>query len=221
VIAFVTIAVLLYVAADVIFLDPLLHQQREMAQKSQQDQQQIAVMQAEIQMRINAQSEDPDKANRLRLEMLRKQSTDIKAELMGMQKGLVSPEKMAALLEDILKRNGKLRLISLKTIPVTPLVETPAADAPAVPTVPAVKAPSGGPADPQSAKAAFGTVYKHAVEMTVQGTYLDMVNYLTLLESMPWQIFWGKAQLDAKDYSKATLTLTLFTLSLDQTWLNI
>lgn len=64
-------------------------------------------------------------------------------------------------------------------------------------------------------------LYRHGVEMVLQGTYLDMVAYMEALESLPVQLFWGRAQLDAQNYPEATLTLTLYTLSLDDKWLKL
>jgi len=64
-------------------------------------------------------------------------------------------------------------------------------------------------------------VYKHGVELVVKGNYTDLTQYLTRLEGLPWQMFWGKAELKVEEYPKAALTLTLFTLSLDKTWLRI
>ena len=64
-------------------------------------------------------------------------------------------------------------------------------------------------------------VYKHGVELVVKGSYADLTQYLMRLEGLPWQMFWGKAELKVEEYPKATLTLTLFTLSLDKTWLRI
>jgi MSHA biogenesis protein MshJ len=58
------------------------------------------------------------------------------------------------------------------------------------------------------------------VEIVVQGGYMDMMNYMAALEAMPWQLFWGRAKLSVDEYPNATLTLTLFTLSLDKAWLN-
>ena len=59
------------------------------------------------------------------------------------------------------------------------------------------------------------------VEIVVQGNYLDMLKYLTDLESMPWQVFWGKASLAVNEYPTATLTLTIYTLSMDKRWMGI
>ncbi|MFS2219099.1 hypothetical protein ACCD08_31790, partial [Telluria sp. Tellsp104] len=64
-------------------------------------------------------------------------------------------------------------------------------------------------------------LYRHGVELTVRGSYLDMVDYMQALESLPTQLFWGKAQLDAEAYPNVRLTLTLYTLSLDPKWMKL
>lgn len=64
-------------------------------------------------------------------------------------------------------------------------------------------------------------LYRHGVEMVLQGSYPDMVAYMEALERLPVQLFWGKAQLDARSYPDAKLTLTLYTLSLDDKWLKL
>ncbi len=38
---------------------------------------------------------------------------------------------------------------------------------------------------------------------------------------MPTQLFWGKAKLEVEEYPNARLTLTLYTLSLDQKWMTL
>ena len=55
----------------------------------------------------------------------------------------------------------------------------------------------------------------------MRGTYLDMLRYMAQLETIPMQVFWGKARLEVEEYPQATLTLTLYTLSLDKKWLNL
>jgi MSHA biogenesis protein MshJ len=64
-------------------------------------------------------------------------------------------------------------------------------------------------------------IFKHGVQMTVRGNYADLMQYLTALEKMPTQMFWGMAKLSVIQYPNAELTLTLYTLSLDKTWLQV
>jgi MSHA biogenesis protein MshJ len=55
----------------------------------------------------------------------------------------------------------------------------------------------------------------------VRGNYLDMIDYMNALETLPTQLFWGGAQLVVEEYPTSRLTLTLYTLSLDPKWLKL
>lgn len=217
-IIFTMAALVMISLVNTALLDPQFAKQKQMAQQLKQEQEQIAAIHADIQQRVKSREVDPDAANLMRLQLLKQQSAQMQASLRDMQNTLVSPDKMARLLEDIVRQNGQLRLMSLKTLPVTSLSEAVAG-----PIATGEKAAETAPAakDKRENKTAADLVYRHGVELTVQGGYLDMMNYMAALEAMPWQLFWGSAKLNVDEYPKATLTLTLFTLSLDKKWLNL
>lgn len=213
--AFAIAALVLVTIINTLILDPLLAEQKKASQKMRQEQQQIAAMQAEIQARVKTHGADPDSANRERLRRLNQQITDARGELLGLHKSMVSPDKMAAVLDDLLRSNGRLRLVAMKTLPVATLNEsTDFADGERTKATVAQgrKELSGGVAD---------GVFRHGVEIVVQGNYGDLLAYLAQIEGLPWQLFWESAKLNADTYPKSTLRLTLFTLSLDKAWLNI
>jgi MSHA biogenesis protein MshJ len=64
-------------------------------------------------------------------------------------------------------------------------------------------------------------IYKHGVKITVRGSYADLLQYLTALEKLPTQMFWGVAKMDVVKHPTVELTLTLYTLSLEKTWLQV
>lgn len=216
VILFVGAAAVLVYLVNFLLIDPQFAKQKMLAEQIRRDQAQMQEFQTLISQRIKAHALDPDAENRMRLQALKQRQTQLQENLQDMQKGLVSPDKMVGLLEDLLKRQGKLQLVGLKTLPVTGLKEDAAVDpkAPASSTAPATKGGAGNPADAD-------LIYKHGVEITLQGSYLDILDYMSELEKMPWQVFWGKARLEVDTYPRATITLTLFTLSLDKKWLNL
>lgn len=217
VIVFALAAVVIVVAVNLLFLDRQFARQKQLSSQIQSDQLKIDQMRAEMQLTVSNR-QDPDAASRERLKVVRQEAGRMQQALLNMQKGLVSPDKMTSLLEDILKRDGKLRLISLKTLPVTSLTEPSANKAPGAAAGPA----SNPPAKSQNPDvSASGTVYTHGVEIVVQGSYAQMLEYMKALESLPWQLFWGRAKLEVNDYPTATMSLTLYSLSLDRKWLNL
>jgi MSHA biogenesis protein MshJ len=107
-------------------------------------------------------------------------------------------------LEDVLTRNSRVHLVRLKTLPVTALVDREAKGEPA-------RAATQGGAD--------RLVYKHGIDLTLEGGYLDLLDYLARLEKLPWQMFWARTHIDATQYPRVQMTVTLYTLSLDEAWL--
>jgi MSHA biogenesis protein MshJ len=235
--------VFLAVVASILFVvytmtfEPLLVKQRILQAQIKQQQNQIAGIDTEITAKAQAYAADPDTPARERLKSLGQEIEHTRSGLLSMQKGLVAPEKIAPLLEQLLRGNGKLRLMSMKTLPATGLTE--AAQAAQAPTT-AKPAVAASPTSAAAAMVAAATVppasasapaapqakphellYRHGVEIVLQGSYLDMVNYMDELERLPVQLFWGKASLDAQQYPNSRLTLTLYTLSLDSKWMKL
>jgi MSHA biogenesis protein MshJ len=217
VVIFAMVAILLIVLMNAMLIDPQFAKQKRLSSQVQAEQEKISLIQTEIRQAVRAQS-DPDAAGRERLKALRHEAGQMQTALLDMQKGLVSPDKMTVLLEDIMRRDGRLRMLSLKTLPVSTLAASISADGNTVDKTAAAASAAKNKADGASAT---GSVYTHGVEIVVQGGYLEMLDYVTRLENMPWQLFWGKAKLNVEEYPKASLTLTLFTLSLDKKWLNL
>ena len=166
--------------------------------------QQTTLAQVQAQTAELMRSADPDAAGRARIEALKAQLVQFDAELRGVQQGLVPPTRMTRVLEDVLTRNTRVHLVKLKTLPVTALLDREAKGEP-------VRATTTGGAD--------RLVYKHGIEITLEGGYLDLLDYLTRLEKLPWQMFWARTGIDALQYPRVQMTVTLYTLSLDEAWL--
>lgn len=229
-------------AGTIIFLayyawfDPLLSTEKSLRAQIRQEQDNALGIDAEIIRKVQAYAFDPEAADRARLQAVKVELAQLGAALRAMQRGLVAPDKIAALLETMLKGHGRLRLLSLKTLPVSGLsdgaFELPEDARPSGTEAPQMRALgdiqkeiAGAQAKPAAdAKPAaqanpLELVYRHGVEIALQGSYSDMVNYMEALEAMPTQLFWAQAKLDAVDYPAARLTLVLYTLSLDRKWI--
>lgn len=240
VLIFVALASLIVFAAYVAGLGPLLRRQSALQAQISQQQNNLAGMNDEITQKVHDYERDPDQATRTRLTDVKAESAKLGDTLRAMQNGLVTPERMGPLIDAILRANGRLKLVSMRTLPVTSLNEPPAG--------PAAQEPKADPKTEAAAKLAAiqkavasahdgdaaGTrpstaivpkagslLYRHGVEITVRGNYLDMIDYMSALESLPTQLFWGGARLEVDQYPSARLTLTMYTLSLDPKWLKL
>lgn len=205
---FLAAVLVLITLVNSLLIDPLLTRQRELSRQIVQTQTQTKALQAQIQVLATAKNVDPDAALRARLQQMQQDLASADTALLDFQSGLVSPQQMPSMLEDILLRNRALSLVSLKTLPTQNLAA-------------AVEQAADGQAGPAQPAAPQASVFRHGVEITLQGSYADLLRYLAAMESSPYRMFWGKAALKADSYPKATLTLTLYTLSLDKAWLTI
>jgi len=201
---FVAAAFVVISLINVLLIDPLLARQKLLSSQVAQRQEKMKELQAQMQNILQAKRDDEHSPLRQRLAQLKQQLKEQDDYLQSRTDRLVEPDKMADLLKKVLGNNGSLQLVELKTLPVSPLIEPPKDAAP-------------NPPDNQA-----GTqrqIFKHGVQITVRGSYLDMIRYVTALEKLPEQMFWGEASLSVEKYPDSLFTLTLYTLSLDKTWL--
>jgi MSHA biogenesis protein MshJ len=189
---FVGAAVVLLLFGNALLLQPQRTRQQRLAVETAQYQKELSALQGEISRMIGAA--DPETANRKRLEALRAELGNLNARLAGEERRFTAPERMRAVLEEILGRNRRLSLVDLRTLPVVAM------------------APS------RSAAGASG-MYRHGIELTVRGTYADLYDYLRMLETLPSQLYWSRAELTATDHPLLTLKVTVHTISFDRAWL--
>lgn len=203
---FVMMSVVLITPINMLLLDPLRTKQKNLSQQLKEKQTQIDDLQTQLQGLAASSQVDPDVENRQRLKELRRKLEELEAPMETVQKSLVSPDKKVTLLEDLLVQNPRLRLVSLKTLPVASVLESKAIE-------PGKK---GGAAVPSTS-----LVYRHGVQLTIEGGYHDLLQYLVAMEKLPWRVVWGEADLRVDEYPKIVLTLTLYTLSLEKVWMNV
>lgn len=181
---------------NTVLLDSVSHRTKSLTDRLTGDRAQLVAMKQQIQTLEHLPPQDPDAVDRARLAELDARLLHANGALDVMQRELVSPDRMTGLLEDILKQNSQLKLLSLKTLPETS-VATAAGATDALP------------------------IYRHGVELKVQGRYLDLLGYLRALEHLSWHMLWGNMSLAADAYPQSTLTMTIYTMSLDRAWLTI
>lgn len=186
-----------------LFVEPALQRARQADSRVEQARVQIANAQAQSLAQQSA-SPDPDLVARAELDGLKKQLSELAGRLELLDNSLVAPQRMAGLMEEVIGRKTGLRLLAVKTLPLAPLLEK-GADA--------VGKPGDKPANSSSG------LYKHGVEIKLEGSYQELSAYLERLERSKLKLLWSSVVLSADNHPKLVLTLTVFTLSLDRAWL--
>jgi len=206
---FAASATVLIALLNTLLIEPQLVKQRRLSSEVALRQGEMRTMQEKLQAVALARQRDPDREIRRQLDALKLKVTETEARLLEEQRKFAPPEQVGVLLGEMLSRNRKLQLVDMRTLPVASFAGNVAeADKTPPPKAAAPAAPAGG-----------GQIYRHGVEITVSGSYLDLLAYLKDLEKLPNQLYWGKLDLSAAAYPQVTLKLSVYTLSLNLAWL--
>lgn len=209
------LSIVLFAAlAHRIFLYAPLVDESRLTQQTQKDAAEISRIQGEIQGMAGQTKLDPDADKKQKLKKLQDEEAAAADMIGNLRRDLVAPEQMVSMLEAIVSRQGpRVHLLALTKLPLQSLN----------PANPSGAMPAAGTAQlSQPAVAANAdTVYKHGVEITVQGNYFDLLNYVAELEKMAGKVIWGKLELQVDAHPQSTMTVQLFTLSLEKKWMNL
>jgi len=141
-------------------------------------------------------------------ERLLRERERLDAELLKMNASLgnllgrfVDPERMPALLEDVIRRHEGLTLRRIESLPAEPLnvAETP---------------PGAEPAEPL-------WIYRHPLRLEFEGAYFEVLAYLDELERGPWQFGWRELRYEVREHPVARVTLEIETLSREKSWIGV
>lgn len=153
---------------------------------------------------LEQQVGSPNKVAQATLGDLRRHYDEQEPRLQLLQKSLVSARDMPTFLESLLAGNKSLQLLSLETLPPQPLT-----------------ASSGGDGKSTASGGAQARVYKHGVKLRLSGGYRELLTYLGDLEKAPQRVLWGDMRLNVIAHPRVEMTLTVYTLSLDKTWMSL
>lgn len=172
----------------------------------------------------SAETRSTEQQLREEVVQLRKRVGEGEAALRAFGGPLVSAPEMVPMLARLLDKTGGLRLRSLQSLGRVEVGASTAATAPQAASAPASPSATNTTAKPPSAvpgSAPPAALYRHGVELTVEGSYAAVVAYLLAVEALPQHILWGGLQLKVDHYPVVGVTLRLYTLSQDRNWLEI
>jgi MSHA biogenesis protein MshJ len=188
------------------WIEPGMLQSERLKKSLAQQQAEQAQLQEQV-AALAVRNSDPDSANRAELQRLREAVAATEREIGAFGNTLVPPQRIPALLQTLLTRHRGLTLVSMTTLPPRPLIELP----------PAGKDGAKTPQEPAALPG--GNLYKHGIEIKLAGGYQDLLAYVAELDASPQKLLRGGIGLVVRQHPVSELTLTIYTLSLDSTWL--
>lgn len=130
----------------------------------------------------------------------------LEGEIRTFQQTLIPANSMGQVLAGLLRKDIGAKLVSLRNLPPEPLL--------------ADGNPAGTPAARSGDVPARALLYRHGIELVVEGGYFDLLDYVSALEKQPWRVLWSETSLTGT-YPVSRLRLKLHTLSLDASWLSV
>lgn len=192
-----------------VLIDAEMRTQRRLSSTIAQRQAELKSIETQLTAVATSRAADPDRPVRERLADVRAQLADVERQISAEERKFTAPRQMKVVIEEMLARNRAVELVAMRTLPTTTIAEARAEGADAA------------KAAPKPASPGERLIYRHGIEVTVAGRYLDLLRYVAELEHLPTQLYWSSLELDATRYPKHTMKLVVYTLSLDPAWLNV
>ncbi len=111
---------------------------------------------------------------------------------------LIDPDKMFELMNELIYRDSKLKLLGLKRREVKPAIPPAEGEEPQEPSI-----------------------YRHVLELEYAGRYLDILQYMRALEALDWKLLWDEIEIVSQEYPEVTVKVVISTLSTQKEWVGI
>jgi MSHA biogenesis protein MshJ len=206
-----------FVLVDTVALRPLTHAAALAAEARASVADQSESLEARARELEAALAADPHRGTREEVVRLEAEAAALDARLGGRTADLVSPDRMAALLEDLLASSPAGRVTHLEALAPEPLF-TPE---------PPVDGPGRGAATPGTAAttagvaAARGGFFRHGMRVELRATFQETLAFLRVLESLPAGLLFGRLTYEVEQYPRARVVLEVYTLGAREGWLGV
>lgn len=195
---FVLIAVI-YMLFDILWYSSTVQQSKTIRLEIESNQRQVSEL-IDIQNTLNSNvSQSRNNPKTQKIALLENEITKIRQQLTQKTMNLIPSNEMADVLEKIIKSSESLKLISLSKRASIKLSDT---------------VESSNTHQDQAIN-----LYRHSVEIVLQGSYRGTYEFLKNLENMERKVAFESLNYDVENYPKAEVRLVVSTLSLKKEWI--
>jgi MSHA biogenesis protein MshJ len=203
---FSAVTTVLVALLDTGLLDPETKKERRLSGAIAQRQAETKALDAQVAKFSASPLQDAERSRRERLAEVKRLLAEAEGAIASEERKFTAPEQMKRVVEEMLARNRGVQLVGMRTLATTSIAEarTPAGQKPPPKPTPGER-----------------LIYRHGMELTVSGGYLELLRYLEQLEGLPTQLYWSELELNSASYPSHTMKVVVYTLSLDPAWLNV
>jgi MSHA biogenesis protein MshJ len=184
--------------------DPIMRENATAQQEIEKLQHSMQGLKQQHARLLQEKQQDPQRLVRQRIAQLQKELSKVDQELRQKLHGLVAPKQMAQLLESVLQKQSRLKLIRVQSLPAQALLQDAEFED-----------------EKQQTEQQTVQLYRHGLQIEFEGSYMATLEYLKLLEDLPWEFYWDHVELKVEDYPKSRVIITVYTLSLREGWIGV
>lgn len=188
------IVAVIFMFWDTLMMQPLYEEQDRIEREIDTKQESINKLATTLEASIRRQDINPNARLQREREELTQQIAALDARLEAETANIISPRRMATVLQEILRRQQALKLIEIRSLPPEAVLSVEENDGIAL----------------------AGNVYRHGLVMEIEGSYMDLLAYLREIEGLPYDLSWGQLDIEQQRYPENRIILRVFTLSLSE-----
>lgn len=192
-----------------LFLEAGIQRVEQLKKQVVQTEQSNKKNQGSIQALEQALSVDPNVALRKQLLQYQAKLGGIDEKLLTLTSDLIDPIQMRYALSKLLKLQEGVKLLSFKVLPARAVTQSKTNSA-------TDKIATVSLGDTQQLR-----LYRHGINIKLQGQYFQLKDYLTQLESLPWTFFWQEFDYQLKVHPISELEIEIYSLSTVQEFIGV
>jgi len=136
--------------------------------------------------------------SRHKLQQLKTELEQVRQTLQQKTHSLIEPDDMFELMQQMIFAESKLKLTGIRRKQVQPLFS------------------EGKEFDSTQPE-----IYRHIMQISFDGRYLDVLKYIQKLEQLDWQLIWDSIELRSGDYPQIHVSIEISTLSDTRSWVGL
>lgn len=185
--------------------------------------------QRSIELIEQALLKDPNKVVENQIAKYEEKLIAIDESLMNLTSDLISPVEMRIALQQLLKMERGVKLLSFEVLPVAPLMTVKNTVVNEVPVQ--SDTPEKLMTDQEKELNQLLTVYaqehqnlglyQHRVKIKLEGSYFQLRDYLSKLETLSWSFFWESFEYKLTEYPKSELEIEIYSLSTHSKYIGV
>ena len=183
---------------DQLFLSPLQAKSARLKAEISSVNKQILSQNEELQQMMQLSEDDPNLDLRNRESHLNAQTGDLKSKIAGLTDNLIPPKQMSKIMEQVLHQETGLVLKKVNSLESKRLTLEEGTE---------------------QTSGDKHILFKHGVEMHLEGDYFETIRYLKALEDLSWSLIWSNVEYEVIEFPNAKIRIKINTLSEHSGWI--